>query len=94
MASNTFISYNVASSSSLSGLNILLSIFKPIMAFLQEVTLSTNQLLAFVGHNYKGVSNVDPSSMSKPGCAVIWKSELDDIVVQNVGALRLQLVES
>ena len=72
MISRTFLSYNVASSSTLSGLNLLLSLFNPTMVFLQEITLTTEQLLAIVGGGYNGVSNVDPLEPRKPGTAVVW----------------------
>ena len=91
---NAFLSYNVASSSTLSGLHLLLNLFKPSIVFLQEITLTTDQLLAVVGSTFNGMSNVDPSDPRRPGNVVLWKSEMNDIVVQNVVPLRLQLLTS
>ena len=83
MAKTTFLSYNVASSSSLSGLNMLLNIFQPTIAFLQEITLTTDQLNGVVGSRYSGVSNIDPMDPRKPGNAVIWSHNINDITVIN-----------
>ena len=88
---HTFISYNVAGSSSLSGLNQLLHIYKPLVIFLQEVYLSTEQTLAVVGRGYSGSSNLDVTDFNKPGNAVIWRDFLN-VIVDNIVPLRLQVV--
>ena len=89
----TFISYNVASSSTLSGINQLLALFNPLMVFLQEVMVDTEQLNAQINGKYEGISNIDPLYPSKPGNAVIWKREIEVNVV-NVVPLRLQYVST
>ena len=56
MDSNLFLSYNVASSSGLSGLNQLISLKDPLFIFLQENTLTSEQLVALVGSRFQGAS--------------------------------------
>ena len=89
--SHKYISYNVANSSSLSGLNQLLYIFKPVLIFIQETTLSTEQLLSQINGDYQGLSNINPNDSRKPGNAVLWKTGLE-VVVNNVVPLRLQSI--
>ena len=90
---NQYLSYNVASSASLSGLNQLITLFNPIIIFLQEVTVDTDQLLAQVGDNFCGLSNIDPNDTRKPGTAVLWRNEAE-VVVSNIVPLRIQAVYS
>ena len=89
---NKFLSYNVGSNSSLAGVNQLISLFDPLFIFLQEVTISTEQLLAQVSSDYSGMCNTDIDS-TKPGNAVLWKKDIA-VVVVNIVVLRLQLVKS
>ena len=58
---NIYLSYNVASSSGLAGLSQLIALFHPVLIFLQEVTVTTEQLLAQVGDQFDGLCNVDES---------------------------------
>ena len=90
---NIYLSYNVGSNSSLAGLQQLCNLFKPLIIFLQEITISTEQLLAQVGSEYTGICNVDEQNPSKPGNAVLWKKGLE-VVVTNGVVLRLQLIKN
>ena len=87
------ISYNVASSSNLAGLNILTSLFNPTLIFLQEICLTTEQILARIQGYYDALSNLDEHDSRKPGTAIIWRKEIN-AQVRNVVPLRLQLLES
>ena len=87
--SNQYLSYNVAGSSSLSGINQLLYIFKPILIFIQEINISTEQMLAQIKGEYKGLCNIDSNDSNKPGNAVLWRAGLE-VLVTNVVPLRLQ----
>ena len=93
MEQHLYLSYNVANSSSLAGLNQLLTIFNPLIIFLQELTLTSEQLVTQVGGHYDGLSNIDEDDSFKPGNAVLWRKGLD-IVVTNIVKLRLQLIQS
>ena len=77
-------SYNACSSSSLSSVQLLITLFDPLFVFLQEVTLTTEQLLVQAGSYYTGCSNIDINDPNKPGTAVIWKKGLDDTVINIV----------
>ena len=91
--SNLIISFNVGSSSSLAGLYQLIRLFDPLFVFLQEVTITSEQLIAQVGGSYLGICNTDENDGNKPGTAVLWKKGSDAVVV-NVVPLRLQLLKS
>ena len=91
--SNLFLSYNVGSSSNLAGLNQLITLYDPLIVFIQEVTITTEQLLTQVNSNFSGLSNIDENEPGKPGTAVLWRKELE-VVVTNIVTLRLQLVKS
>ena len=88
---STFLSYNIASSSSLSGISQLINTFEPLIIFLQEVTINTEQLLAQVNGSFNGLSNIDPEDARKPGTAVLWNKELG-VTVENLVPLRAQLI--
>ena len=70
-----------------------ISLFHPILIFLQEVTLSSEQILAQVSEEFDGLSNIDPNDPHKPGTAVLWRKETE-VVVSNIVPLRLQVVYS
>ena len=93
MANHIYISYNVAGSSSLSGVSQLIKSFDPLFIFLQEIYLSTEQLHTHVGDNYLGVSNIENNGIRKPGSAVLWKSEVN-AVVTNIVPLHMQLIQT
>ena len=90
--SNLYLSYNVGSSSSLAGLNQLITLLNPSFVFIQEITVTTEQLLTQVIHNFSGICNIDENDPTKPGTAVIWKKDLD-VIVENMVPLRLQLIK-
>ena len=91
MATNilSILSYNVGSSGTLAGLKQLLEMHKPDLVFLQEVTISTEQLKTHLGWKYDGISNIDQYDQKKPGTACIWLSSLQ-VVVNNILSCRLQ----
>ena len=91
--SNNFLSYNVASSTSLSGVSQLIDQLNPIFVFLQEVTISTEQLSTQFGNNYSGICNIDPNYERKPGTAILWKKEVE-VEITNVTPGRLQVLRS
>ena len=86
-----YLSYNIAGSSNLAGLRQLILMFKPIIIFLQEVTLTSEQLIAVVGNDYSAISNIDNEESCKPGTATLWKSQIEAVVV-NIVPLRIQLL--
>ena len=71
-----YLSYNVGSNSNLAGLHHLLSTYKPLFVFLQEVTITTNQLNALLNKFYVGECNIDDTDPRKPGTAIIWFKSL------------------
>ena len=89
---NLYLSYNVGSNSSLAGLNQLISLLNPLFVFLQEVSITTEQLMAQVNSDFLGLCNTN-TELSKPGTAVLWRKGID-VVVVNVLELRLQLVKT
>ena len=82
------LSYNVASSNSLSRLSQLLDQFKPSLVLLQEVTINTSQLNFLLGSCYWGQCNTDPND-NKPGTALAWKCNMD-VEVYNIVPRRMQ----
>ena len=90
---NVFLSYNVAARSDLGGVSQLVAMLQPTFIFLQEVTLSSENLVAVPGlEAYQGVSNVDPLGGGKPGTATLWKSGIEGIVVDNIVSRRMQYI--
>ena len=85
----TFLTYNVASSHHLSGVNQLIANFAPLFLFLQEVTINTTQINAIIDRNYKGECNLDPNDPRKPGTAVVWRSDIQ-VEVVNLITCRIQ----
>ena len=72
---NTCLSYNVKSEHELANLGLLVQILRPKYIFIQEITLSTDQLEAKIP-GYKGAVNLDPADRRKPGTAVLWRQDL------------------
>ena len=93
--SDLIISNNVGCSNNLSGLNQIISLFNPIFIFLQEVTISTEQLLSQLNSNYLGMCNIDTTDgeTRKPGTAILWMREIEAVVIDIVPQ-RLQLLKS
>ena len=79
---------------SLSGLQILINLFNPSFIFLQEVCMTTEQLLVAVGCNFKGISKIDPNDSRRPGNAVVWRTSIENVVVSNIVTSRLQLIKT
>ena len=72
-----FISQNIASSRSIVRITDILKRNSPDLLFLQEVTLTTDQIQTAVqGLQYKCESNVDEENPTFPGTAIIWKANL------------------
>ena len=84
MTACKILSYNVGSSSSLSGLLQLLQEYKPLIVMLQEVVISTEQLNFLLGNLYIGECNNDVESQNKPGTAFVWSKHLEIEVVNLV----------
>ena len=92
-STNVFLSYNVAASSDLGGVSQLVAMFKPTFIFLQEVTLDSDSLVKVPGlYGYRGVSNVDHLSVTKPGTATLWRTDVEGVVVSNLIPRRLQYI--
>ena len=87
-----FLSYNVAGSSTLSGLKQLLVTYRPDYIFLQEVAATREQVGAHLGREYECQVNVEEES-SQPGTAVAWRSSLEVEVIPVV-TCRMQLARS
>ena len=81
------ISYNEGSNRNLVGLKQLLEIHNLNIAFLQEVTISTDQLNAYLGSKYEGLSNIDPEDQRKPWTACVWVRTMT-VVVANILVCR------
>ena len=73
----------VANSSSLAGLNQLISIFDPLIVFLQEVTITSEQLLSQINGNFMALSNINPEDSGEPGTATISRTNLDIVQKRN-----------
>ncbi len=71
---NVFLSYNVAARSDLGGVAQLVAMVQHTFIFLQEVTLSSDNLVEVPGQEaYHGVINVDPLAGGKPDTATLWR---------------------
>ena len=88
----TILSYNVGCSGQLAGLKQLLDMHQPSLVFLQEISLSTEQLNAYLGLFYEGLSNVDINDQRKPATACVWLKSLD-VVVSSIVLCRIQSLD-
>ena len=77
------IRYNEGSNPNLVGLKRLLEVHNLSIAFLQEVTVSTDQLNAYLGSKYEGLSNIDPEDQRTLGTACVWVRTMT-VVVANI----------
>ena len=69
------LSLNIGMSDSLAGLTAINRDKNPDFIFLQEVRISTEQLLAKVGMmGYMAEVNINDEELSQPGTALVWKS--------------------
>ena len=89
MTSTRFLSYNIGSSSSLSGLLQLLNEFTPIVAFIQEISITTDQLNTLLVSHYIGQCNNESCQPCKPGTAFVWLRSLE-VSVTNLVPNRIQ----
>ena len=77
MADYKIITFNVGGSSTLGGLISILKIENPHIVLLQEVTLSSEQLLLIVSkYGYKAETNVDIDNQTARGTGFVWKTSL------------------
>ena len=71
------ISYNIGNAKILFGLISILTIEKPQLIMLQEVTLSSDQLSSQVAkYGYKAECNIDMANPTALGTAIVWQSHL------------------
>ena len=85
---------NVANSSTLGGLLSILSIEKPHLVMLQEITLSSEQLSLLVAkYGYKAETNIDINNKNTMGTGLVWKTSLPVSEVYNVIDCRGQLLK-
>jgi exonuclease III len=93
MAGQNFkiVSQNIASSQKTDFILDILRSDSPDLLLLQEVTLTTAQLLAAVTNlGYSCESNIDLENPTSPGTAAVWKSNLPVTEVNNLQTCRLQ----
>ena len=88
-----FLSYNVAGSNNLAGLKQLLVAHRPDYVFMQEVSITKEQMEAHLGSSYRCQVNVDPENLNQPGFAVSWRSSME-VLVTSVVPFRLHTVKS
>ena len=95
MAAHNFklVSKNIASSRRVEFVLEILRTERPHLLLLQEVTLTTAQLLAAVQTlNYKCESNIDVVNLSQPGTAAVWRADLHVRQVDSLQTCRLQSI--
>ena len=69
------LSLNIGMSENLAGLTAIIRDKNPDLIFLQEVRVSTEQLLSRVGMlGYLAEANISDEDSSKPGTALVWKT--------------------
>ena len=87
------ISQNIASSQRVERITNVLKSDKPDLFLIQEITLTTAQLLAAVEPlQYKCETNTDQGNPCAPGTGVIWKANLPSPQVTNIVSCSLQTV--
>ena len=88
----TFLTYNVHGSYNLANLSLIIEVYKPKIIFLQEVKLSTEQLMAFGRKlDYLGAANIDELDHNKPGTGFLWHSSLPITQVIPLYPCRVQV---
>ena len=86
------ITYNVHGSYSLANLSLILEVHKPSIVMLQEVKLSTEQLMAFARRlGYSGAANIDELDHTKPGTGLLWQKTLPVTQVVALYPCRIQV---
>ena len=84
--------YNVHGSYSLANLSLILEVHKPSIVMLQEVKLSTEQLMAFARRlGYSGAANIDEMDHTKPGTGLLWQKTLPVTQVVALYPCRIQV---
>ena len=68
-------SLNVGMSNILGGLSALISSESMDIIFLQEVRLSGPQI-EYLLPGYRAAANIEPENPSRPGTAIVWRSDL------------------
>ena len=77
MANFKVISYNIGNATNLAGLISILKLEKPQLVMLQEVTLSSDQLLSQVSkYGYTAESNIDLMNPTAMGTGLVWQKHL------------------
>ena len=86
------ITYNVHGSMNLGNLYIILEVYKPSLVLLQEVKISTDQLVAFGRRlGYTGATNIDELDKNKPGTGLLWHNSLPVTQVIPLYPCRIQV---
>ena len=84
--------YNVHGSNSLGNLYLILEVYKPTLVFLQEVKITTEQLISFGRRKgYTGATNIDEMDTSKPGTGMLWHTSLPVTQVVAIYPCRVQV---
>ena len=88
----SILTYNVHGSFHLAGLSLIIEVYKPKLIFLQEVKLSTEQLLTFGRKlGYLGAANIDELDHTKPGTGLLWHKSLPVTQVIPLYPCRVQV---
>ena len=91
MANFKVISYNIGNATNLAGLISILKLEKPQLVMLQEVTLSSDQLLSQVSkYGYTAESNIDLMNPTAMGTGLVWQKHLKTSDVFSVVECRGQ----
>ena len=86
------ITYNVHGSYNLANLSLILEVQKPSIVMLQEVKLSTEQLMSFARRlGYSGAANIDELDHAKPGTGLLWQRNLPVTQVVALYPCRIQV---
>ena len=88
----SLMTYNVHGSMTLANLATIIEVYKPSIIFLQEVKLTTEQILSFGRRlDYKGAANIDDFNMSSPGTGIMWHSSIPVTQVIPLYPCRMQV---
>ena len=83
-------SLNVGMSNILGGLSALISSESMDIIFLQEVRLSGPQI-EYLLPGYRAAANIEPENPSRPGTAIVWRSDLPVKELLSFSLCRMQL---
>ena len=88
------ITYNVHGSYNLANLYIILEVHKPSLVLLQEVKITTEQLVTFGRrYGYTGATNIDELDPNKPGTGMLWLHSLPVTQVIPLYPCRIQIAK-